>query len=176
MPDSLQDQLRALGLAKKKSAGRKKRSKPARGQRQGQPGSDPKKELSLDEAYALRQREEKKQADRVRRRKQAEDRQRQETNRRIRDIVNKHRLNVDEAELARNFLFRGRIRKIHVTPEQQRALNDGELGIAYLSGSYFILSPEHLDAVRAISPDHVVELGGADEDEGDHPVPDDLDW
>ena len=138
--------------------------------------SAPGGELSLDRAYALRKREEQKQADQARRKKQAEDRQRQEINRKIRAIVERHRLNDDSADLARNFLFRGRIRKIYVTPDQQRALSAGELGIAYLSGGYFILSPDHLEAVSAISPDHVVALGGEGEDEADHPVPDDLDW
>ena len=175
MADSLQDQLRALGLAREKPAA-KKRAKPAGKPRRRKPGSGSTGEMSLDKAYSLRQREEKKQADRLRRRKQAEDRQRQEINGQIRTIVEKHRLNADGAELARNFLFRGRIRKIHVTSEQQRALSEGEMGIAYLSGSYFILAPEHLESVRAISPDHIVELGDGVEDEGDHPVPDDLAW
>ena len=132
--------------------------------------------MSLDRAYALRNREEKREADRARLRKQAEDRKRREINRKIREIVEAHGLNDAKAEVARNFLYRGRIRKVYVTAEQQKALNADELGIAYLSGGYFILSPEHREAVRAISAEHVVELGGGGEDEGEHPVPDDLDW
>ena len=38
---------------------------------------------------------------------------------RVRAIIEAHRLNRDGAEIARNFMFRGRIRKIYVTPEQQ---------------------------------------------------------
>ncbi len=74
-------------------------------------------------------------------------------------------------------MFRGRIRKIHVTPDQLKALNAGELGIAYLSGSYHLLASEHADAVRQLSEAHVPDLsaGSADDDE-EFPVPDDLIW
>lgn len=180
MGDSLQDQLRALGLAKKQT-GRKKGSPAA-----GQPGrKHPKppgkggqaEELSLEKAYALKRREEQKQADKARRKKQAEDRQRRLLNNRIRAIVEAERLNREDAEIARNFLFRGRIRKVNVTPEQLKALNAGELGLVYLSGGYHLLEPENVEKVRALSSDHVVELNSKDShDDGEFPVPDDLDW
>ena len=73
-------------------------------------------------------------------------------------------------------MFRGRIRKIAVTAEQLRALNGGELGIAYLSGAYHLLAAEHLEAVRQLSAEHVVDLEDGHHDDGDHPVPDDLVW
>lgn len=73
-------------------------------------------------------------------------------------------------------MFRGRIRKIHVTPEQLKALNAGELGIAYLSGGYHLLTNEHAEAVRQLSGEHVADLSTETEDDGDHPVPDGLDW
>jgi uncharacterized protein YaiL (DUF2058 family) len=73
-------------------------------------------------------------------------------------------------------MFRNRIRKVYVTREQQSALGDGSLGIVYLSGGYHLLEAEQLEAVRGISPGHLVELPDAADDEGDHPVPDDLVW
>jgi uncharacterized protein YaiL (DUF2058 family) len=90
--------------------------------------------------------------------------------------VEAKRLNRDDAEVARNFMFRGRIRKLYVTPEQQRALNADELGIVYLGGGYHLLAPEYLEAVRAISAEHVVVQERRGEDEAEFPVPDDLDW
>ena len=114
------------------------------------------------------------QAERIR--KQEDDRRRRALNEQVRTIVDAHRLSRDDAELARYFLFRGRIRKIYVTPEQQRALNAGELGIVYLAGGYHLLASEHLQSVRAISAEHVVEQESAVEDEGEFPVPDDLVW
>ena len=179
MGDSLQDQLRALGLGGKQPAQRKDRKKAgkAAGKQPAQvaPGHSS-GEPSLDQAWALREQEEQRRLQEARSRKLEEDRRRRETNERVRAIVDLHRLNRDDAELARNFLFRGRIRKIYVTPEQQRALNAGELGIVYLAGGYHLLAPEHLQAVRTISAEHVVEHEGGGEDEEEFPVPDDLDW
>jgi len=161
MSNSLQDQLKALGLAKPKPKPKPKKIK---------------QEFSLGKAYALKKQDEQKQADHARKKKLAEDRQRRQLNNEIRKIVQAHRLNRDDAEIGRNFMFRGRIRKIHVTPEQLKALNAGELGIAYLSGGYHLLTNEHAEAVRQLSGEHVADLSTETEDDGDHPVPDGLDW
>ena len=186
MGDSLKDQLVALGLAspedKKRAAkkgGRKKgggkRAGAGKGgrNRRGHPG-----EMSLDEAWRARQREEKQSAEEKKRRKQEEDRQRRKINLSLQQLVEKHALNDASAELKRNFLYKGRIRSVLVTPEQMKALNAGELGLVFLRGSYFVMAPEHVEAVRAISADHVPELGGdqGDESEEEFPVPDDLTW
>jgi uncharacterized protein YaiL (DUF2058 family) len=168
MAQSLQDQLRALGLAKKPE-----RRKPPR--RRKPPAGTPKErseseEIALAKAYALREQAEQREADRERKRKQAEDRRRREINQKIRAIVEARRLNVADAEVPRHFLFRGRIRKLYVTPEQNRALTAGELGLVYLTGGYHVLDGAALDEVRGIDPEHVVDLGGAADDEDEIPV------
>lgn len=180
MSGSLKDQLLALGLAKKKQKPRKARhvqqkARPAR--KSGGDSHQNNAELSLEQAYALKRRDEQSRADKARKKKQEEDRQRRLLNNAIRDIVKANRLNKVDAEVARNFMFRGRIRKVNVTPEQLKALNNGEIGIAYLSGGYHLLAKEHTDAVRALSAEHVPDLeAGPSLDDGEHPVPDDLDW
>jgi uncharacterized protein YaiL (DUF2058 family) len=172
MGDSLQDQLRALGLAKRPGQStrpeRRNRQKPRK-------KSQPDGEIPLDKAYALRDRVEQREADRARKRKQAEDRRRREINRRIREIVEAKRLNDPEAGVTRHFMYRGRIRKLYVTPDQNRALTAGELGLVYLTGGYHVLDSQAVAAVREIDPDHVVALDGGDGDE-EVPVPDDLEW
>lgn len=176
MGDSLQDQLLALGLAKDKPPKRGKK-KAAR-----KPGGRPPQarkasgEMSLDKAWALREKEEKRSADQRRARKIEEDRKRREVNKAIKAIVEPHRLNQSDAEVPRNFLYRERIRKVYVTPEQNRALASGELGLVYLSGGYHLLAAEHVEAVRKIAADHVVDLGGDEPEEEEFPVPDDLVW
>lgn len=180
MGDSLQDQLRALGLAS---------SQPSRGSKKNRPGRKNEKragdgketrtrgELSLDQAYALRQREERRQAQRARQQKQEEVRRRRKVNKAIQEIVAPRRQNSDDANIPRNFLFNGRIRKIYVTAEQQQALSGGQLGIVYLSGSYHLLDTEALAAVRQISKDHIVDLArDSSADDPEYPVPDDLVW
>lgn len=180
MSKSLQDQLLALGLARDKpSKQRRPAGKPAKPRPKAGPAGDkiPPGELTLEQAYALKKKDEQKRADLARRKKQEEDRRRKKLNCAIRTIVEANRLNRDDAEIARNFMFRGRIRKVHVTPEQLQALNSGELGIAYLSGGYHLLTKEHTEQVRRLSADHVPDLeSGLDEDEGEFPVPDDLTW
>jgi len=182
MGDSLQEQLRALGLAGSAPDKRKRKGKPGaarQSKKAASPIAEPKpdRELTLDRAYALREREEKQKAEQARRRKIEEDRRRRQLNQAIREIVTARRQNRDEADIARHFMFNGRIRKIYVTAEQQRALAVDELGIAYLAGGYHLLEPDALEAVRQLSADHVVELGAEDSaDDSDHPVPDDLVW
>jgi uncharacterized protein YaiL (DUF2058 family) len=188
MGNSLQDQLKALGLAKGKSPGNQQATRPAshprkpvmikepgkstRADKPGKPG-----ELSLEKAFALRQQDEKRRADQARQKKLEEDRQRKLLNNAIREIVRAHRLNRDDADIARNFMFRGRIRKIHVTPEQLKALNAGELGIAYLSGGYHLLAGQHADTIRQLSAAHVPDLSaGSEDDDEEFPIPEDLIW
>lgn len=175
MADSLQDQLRALGLAKESNRRKPQQSKrqAAKTKKKAAAGG----EMPLDKAWALRDKAEQRAADEARRRKQAEDRRRREVNRRIREIVEAKRLNDPNAEVARNFMYRGRIRKLYVTAEQNRALSAGELGLVYLTGGYHVLDTEPLEAVRAIDPDHVVDLdAGTGDEEEEFPVPDDLCW
>jgi uncharacterized protein YaiL (DUF2058 family) len=189
MSKSLQDQLLALGLANKKPKKNRKPSARVQGkisERSGRVISQKKGpgrgkssagEVSLDRAYALRKQEEKKQADTARERKQAEDRQRRQRNNEIRAIVSKHRLNDAKAEVPRHFMYRGRIRKINLTPDQLKALNAGELGIAYLSGGYHLLAPEHVEVVRKLSAEHIPDFASVEtEEENEFPIPDDLTW
>jgi uncharacterized protein YaiL (DUF2058 family) len=190
MSKSLQDQLLALGLADEKA---QKVRRPARhksgkaeqrpgaarylkkGQARGKPVDAG--EVSLDRAYALRKQEEKKQADTARKRKQAEDRKRRQLNKDIKAIVNIHRLNDAKAEIPRHFMYRGRIRKINLTSVQLKALNAGDLGIAYVSGGYHLLSPEYVEAVRKLSEDHIPDLASVEtKEEKEFPIPDDLTW
>ena len=176
MSDSLQDQLKALGLAKKSPERKKPRRKGPPAANRSSAKKSAGAEMPLGKAYALREKEEQKSADKARRRKQAEDRKRREINKKIREIVKHKRLNVAAAEVPRNFMYRERIRKIYVTAEQNQALSSGELGLAYLSGGYHVLDRETLEQVRVIAADHVVDFEAASEDEEEFPVPDDLQW
>jgi uncharacterized protein YaiL (DUF2058 family) len=162
---SLQEQLRELGLARDrpgqgagKNGGRQKPRNAQRPQPPQPPQPPTAADVSLEQAFRLREQAEMSEARRAKLRKQEEDRQRHELNQAIKAIVEPDRLNDASAEEARYFLYKGRIRKVHVTPEQLAALNEGRLGLVYLAGGYHILAPEQVEAVRKISPEHVVEL------------------
>ena len=185
MSKSLQDQLLALGVASKSQAksSQKRGHNTSYTQTSKAPGKKtrPKKSdpdgLTLEQAYRLREKQTKEQAEQARHLKREEDRRRRQLNRQIRDIVMPNRLNNSAAELCRNFVYKGRIRKVNVTAEQLASLNQGELGVAYLAGGYHILKQDHLALVKELSADHIPDLGGAnDDDDEQFPVPDDITW
>ena len=182
MSNSLKDQLIALGLADKHKAGKKASSrkpsekphkKPSR-KSTGNTGGD----VSLDQAYRLRKQEEKQSVQAKKEQKRFQDLQRRRVNKQIQELVDTYALNDRKAELKRNFLYKGRIRSVLCTPEQLKALNGGELGVVFLRGNYLLMLPEHVELVRAVSEDHIPDLGGnePDDEDDEHKVPDDLVW
>lgn len=176
----------SLGLAQKsarqKPAGGKSKSIQRKNSGSQKPRSPVKKatrsddEIALARAYALRRQEEKRQVEATKKARQEEDRRRRQLNTALKAIVKENRLNDANAEVARNFMYKGRIRKINLTPDQLKSLNQGELGVVYLLGGYHLLTKEHVDAVRQLSEEHVPDLSGAAEDDEEFPVPDDLIW
>lgn len=181
MSESLKDQLLKLGLAKnkpqvqRKNPAKARKPKPAVSRKSNTGG-----ELSLDQAYRLRNKEEKDKARRKKEEKRLLDLQRRRINKQVQEITDQHGLNDKNAEIKRNFIYKGRIRSVLCTPDQLKSLNAGELGLVFLRGSYILMLPGHVEAVRALAADHVPDLGGAEpeEESGDeeHKVPDDLIW
>ena len=202
MSKSLQDQLKALGLAKEPvpKPVAKKAHKPNSGSPQharrpkesalhakpqataprppgefGSPTVDG-GDLTLEQAYVLREQQARAEAEASKESKRLEDLKRRQINNAIKAIVEPHRLNDPAAEVARHFTYKGRIRKVSVTLEQFKALNEGKFGLVYLSGGYHVLATEHINQVRTLSEEHVPDLSGGAEEEEQFPVPDDLIW
>jgi uncharacterized protein YaiL (DUF2058 family) len=175
MSDSLQDQLLALGLAREKPRQAKRKRG---GKNRGQPKQPRKQsgEISLDAAYRARARDEKSRADRDKAEKRALDLERRRVNGEIQKLLEGQALNDREGELKRNFLYKGKIRSVRVNAEQLKALNAGSLSLVFLRGDYLVVKPELAAQVRAISADHVPDLGSEDPGEEDFPVPDDIVW
>jgi uncharacterized protein YaiL (DUF2058 family) len=169
MSDSLQDQLLALGLAKKKSR------KPSR-KKGGKARARGKNDISLEAAYRARQRDEKAQTERARADKRAQDLERRRINGEIKALLDGKALNDRDGSLKRNFLYKGKIRSVRVNHEQLAALNAGELALVFLRGDYLVVPPELAERARAISPEHVPDLGVEETGEDEFPVPDDLVW
>ena len=177
MSDSLKDQLKALGLAPKPV--KRDHKRPAR---QHKPKSakaakiDP-DNISLDQAYRMRNQQERQQKQQATERKQAEQRKRREINQKIKALVNDHAVKDKAAEIKRNFLYKGRIRSVLVNPEQLKQINEGVLAVVYLSGNHHLIPVEVVEQVRGFAPDNVPDLQGSQSaEEEDHPVPDDLIW
>lgn len=175
MSNSLKDQLLALGLAPKKAKPQPKKQQKARPK-----AARPKKssaEISLDQAYRIRNKEERLQKEKAVELKREQERQRREINIKIKALIQETAVRDPAAENKRNFIYKGRIRSVLVTPEQINEITAGTIGVVYLSGNYHLLPAEKIEEIRQFAPDHIPDLSGAEhEEEEDNPVPDDLIW
>lgn len=206
MTESLRDQL--LGLGYKPAV--QKTPKPGRGKPDGRnPGCDstrkpdrkpgrssiPSKstplktdarrsgEMDLGKAYAIRAQTEKQERIEAERIKQEQARVLREAREKLAELLAGKALNADSAEVARHFDYGGKIKRIHVTPEQLKALNAGELGVVQLNGRYLLVSAGLLVQAEAIFPQAVAlkvdpQAPATDEcgDDARYQVPDDLVW
>ncbi len=175
MSNSLKDQLLALGLAPKKNQRKPgKAPRPSGPAHKRQPESS---EISLDQAYKIRVREERLQKEKALAAKRQKEQQRREINQKIKTLIKQHAVRDPEADCKRNFLFKGRIRSVLATREQIADINSGALGVVYLRGNYHLMPTDRIAEIQAFAADHIPDLRGAEpEGEDDYPVPDDLIW
>ncbi|NOR20950.1 MAG: DUF2058 family protein [Xanthomonadales bacterium] len=175
MSNSLKDQLLALGLAAKKPRSNpKKQKKP---QAAPAKAKDPNAEISLDQAFRLRSKDERQKKERAIAEKRELERQRREINQKIQALIKEHSQRNDAADKKRNFLYKGRIRSVLATADQITEINNGKLGVVYLSGNYHLMPADKIEEISKFAPDHVPDLAGSESaDEKDNPVPDDLIW
>ena len=175
MSNSLKDQLLALGLAPKKAKPQPKKQQKARPK-----AAKPNKssaEISLDQAYRIRNKDDQKQKQQAVEIKREQERQRREINQKIKALIKESAVRDAAADSKRNFLYKGRIRSVLVTREQIGEINNGALGVVYLSGNYHLMPTAKIEEIRQFAPDHIPDLSGTEsEDEKDNPVPDDLIW
>ena len=175
MSNSLKDQLLALGLASKKSAPRPQKQRKPRPQ--AAKAKDSNAEISLDQAYRIRNKDDQKQKQQAVELKREQERQRREINQKIKALIKDSAIRDAAADSKRNFLYKGRIRSVLVTREQIGEINNGSLGVVYLSGNYHLMPAAKIEEISQFAPDHVPDLSGVEsKDEKDNPVPDDLIW
>ncbi|MCY7354653.1 MAG: DUF2058 family protein, partial [Lysobacter sp.] len=86
-------------------------------------------EIDLARAYAIRAQKEKDERIEAERLKQEEARLRREAKAKLAELLKDKALNDPAAEIARHFNYGGKIKRVHVTAEQLKALNGGELGV-----------------------------------------------
>ncbi|HET9819865.1 MAG TPA: DUF2058 family protein [Rhodanobacteraceae bacterium] len=171
MSESLRDQLLKAGF--KPSA--KPKAKPPRHKPVSRRSREP-AEPDLAQAFALRakvERAEREVAEREAREKAAAKKERK---RRLQALLAGRMLNRDDAEQVRNFEFAGRIRRVHVTPDQLRQLNAGDLGVVMHGGRAGIVARDLALEVQAIAPEAVALLVDPGSPAVDDGVPDDLMW
>ena len=207
MSNSLRDQLLGLGFKDApKPAPRPKQDvrkpqagqggKPAHPGRQAQPDrpqSRPhhpthqkkmsREDIDLAKAYAIRAQKEKDERIEAERLKQEEARLRREAKAKLEAFVKDKALNAAEADHVRHFEYGGKIKRVHVTAEQLKALNAGELGVVQVNGRYLLVDAPTLAEAEAIFAQAVALKVDPDAPAQDDPysdpmyqVPDDLVW
>ena len=207
MSDSLRDQLLGLGFKPAPRPDRKADDKPGprsghqpathrdhgrpQARAAGKPPPAPKprreprtrSEMDLAKAYAIRAQKEKDERIEAERQKQEQARERREAKARLGELLKDKALNDPAAEIARHFDYGGKIKRIHVTTTQLKALNAGELGVVQLDGRYLLVSAELLAQAELIFAPAIALKVDPDAAVTDDPyadpqyqVPDDLVW
>jgi uncharacterized protein YaiL (DUF2058 family) len=203
MSNSLRDQLLGLGFNAPRPEPRPKREAPKPASKNANPaakgakpahagkpkprqhGPRPRDGIDLAKAYAIRAQKEKDERIEAERLKQEEARQRREAKARLAEQLQGKALNAgaDEADHVRHFEYGGKIKRVHVTATQLKALNAGELGVVQLDGRYLLVDAATLAragetfapaVALKVDPDAPV----ADDPYSDpkYQVPDDLAW
>ena len=185
MASSLQEQLLKAGLVSQQKAKQTKTEKRKDAKSRGQV-ADP-------AAEERRRRAEQAQAEKAER-DRALNRERQEAAQRValanelRQLIHAHRVTRDRGELAFNFADGKALKRIYVTPEQQRGLADGRLAVVRQDHFYELVPAEIADRVQARAPDMVVvqsrhptapaaeSKSEAEDPYAGYEVPDDLIW
>lgn len=203
MSDSLRDQLLGLGFKPAPKPDKPKPAKPPPDARRAHeraaprqrraPAASPRsrEDIDLAKAYAIRAQREKDERIEAERRRQEEARQRREARVKLAVFLEGKALNAPEADIARHFDYGGKIKRVHVTEPQLKALNAGALGVVQLNGRYLLVEASVLAEVEVIFAAAVAlkslprTRSGVDPEApaGDDPyadpqyrVPDDLVW
>ena len=190
MSNSLKDQLLGLGFSAPKPEPRKPQpakktgqgGKPAPHKPQLQKGMR-REDIDLAKAYAIRAQKEKDERIEAERLKQEEARLRREAKAKLAGFLVGKSLNAAEAEHVRHFEYGGKIKRIHVTAEQLKALNAGLLGVVQQDGRYLLVDADVLAQAEAIFAPAValkVDPNAPSQDDPysdpQYQVPDDLTW
>ena len=107
----------------------------------------------------------------------------EEARARLAELVKDKSLNAAEADIARHFPYGGKIKRIHVTADQLKALNAGELGVLQMDGRYLLVTAELLAQAAEVFPPAIALRVDPDAPAAEDPyadpkyqVPDDLVW
>ena len=140
-------------------------------------------DIDLAKAYAIRAQREKDERIAAEKAKQDAARERREARAKLSQLVQGKALNSADADIARHFEYGGKIKRIHVTAEQLKALNAGELGVLQADGRYLLVDAALLaEAEQVFAPAVALKVDpdapAADDPYADpqYQVPDDLVW
>lgn len=180
MSRSLRDALLQSGLKptetsrpKSKKKPRKKKHRSGSSEAAGTDG-----EVDLARAYAMRAREDARERAQAQREAQRKAQEKKERRRRLRELLDGKNLIREDADQLRHYEFHGKIRRVHVTGEQLRALNGGDLAVVQSGGRFMLVDGDIARKAAQIEPGCLALLvhPNADPSSSDEGIPDDLVW
>ncbi len=180
MPDSMQDQLRKIGLINDKKLRKAQRVKHAAEMERKAHGT------AVDDPAlaAQRARAEKKTRDRALNEERDRQASRKALKAQIRQLIELNRQPRDGGDIAFNFKDGLIIRKLFVTKRLQEHLVNGQLAIVKLDEKYELVPTAIAQKIRSRDPDTVIVCNdaaesaqpAADDPYANYKIPDDLDW
>lgn len=180
MSNSLQDQLKQMGLVDEKQARKarqekRKKNKGNKASRRQPATPDPHAEA------ARRERAEKAERDRKANLQREARRRAKETSARIRQIVETHRIECGQGEQVYRFTRGKEIKEVWLSADNHRRLAEGEIALVTFGEGYELVPKATGERIRGIDEEALLVLNTgtteADDDAyADFPVPDDLMW
>lgn len=175
--DSRSREGQSRGAQPREDRPREDKPREQRPARQGEPASaSPRRkaaaravsaEIDLARAYALRAEQERAERARAEREAAARAAARKAQRQQLLALLDGRALNREDAEHVRHFEYGGKIRRVHVSAEQLREVNDGVLGVIQCEGRYLLVPRELAEQVRVFAPAAVAllaEPGSAEDD------------
>ena len=177
MGKTLQDQFLKMGLVDKKKYDKAKKDKHA----QKTSGKQLNSEIADMARQAL---QEKKKRDKQLNKKKIAQREAKEATAKARQLIETHKIAVEQGDIAYNFKDENTIKKLLLTAKGVESLTKGKVGIVKLAGEYQLVPADIIYKVKALNDKMVVFLTTPsskkveDEDDpyADYQVPDDLMW
>lgn len=181
MSNALRDQLLKAGLVDEKRLNKNKppKKKHVR-QKRGTPAPP-----APEAAAAVQARAQEAERSRALNRKQQEAAERKALAAQVKQLIDAHKLPRTEGDLSYAFQHGAKVRHVHVTPEQQRALAAGRLAVVTLAGGYELVPREAADKIAerdasrvvvCIDPNAPKAPPAPDDPYAGYEVPDDLIW
>jgi len=189
LAESLQDQLRRLGLvdekkvkAAKRDAQTKRRKKARVAKQQGRGARAPSRQTEPESRQAARTvLSTRAERDRARERARRRSEERAALRAQIRQIVARRKKDRSAGEITFNFIDGKKVRSLYVTAEQRDSLARGAFDIVRMGEGFEIVDAEVAARLQALDPKIVVprpasRLDAEEAAYAEHRIPDDLDW
>lgn len=174
------DQLKKAGLADKKKQSQIKKEKHKARRKQ-----DHRNTSNDDQTRTIAQQaaQQKKERDRALNRQKNETANHNAILAQISQLIEGHRIPLDDGDIAFNFTHNNKIKRLYVTEKIQQQLGAGHLAIATVNNQYNVVPHPIAEKIEQRNADHVIRVQTTDntqpaEDDpyADYQVPDDLMW